>query len=444
MIDELKKNIETEIEILKEISNYTRAVDYSSGEEISLLNGAIASLREALLILNDSIPLIIQERGPESVKIAQLPQLPKKRAVEKKTEEKLEKVEVQRNNSAVRVLLDKKDKEKFLKELTISEDFIKKIRKRKIGKEERLLEFKKSRGYLKLANKIFLGQSAKWIKKGYFRSLAVELRKANIDILLEVYVAMVFLSVLLSLVSSFILFLILIFVDINTTVPFFTLYNGDFFIRILRIIWIPIAIPLLTFLGLYYYPSSEKKSIGRKIDQELPFAVIHMSAISGSGIAPLEIFKIIGLGKEYPSLRKEFRKVLNQINLFGYDLITALNNSVKTAPSERLSELFSGLSTSVTSGASLQQFFEKRSESLLLNYRLEREKYTRTIETFLDIYISIVIAAPMIFMLLIVMIFISGVDIKLTAGQISLVFVFGVALLNVVFLMFLQTKQPAY
>jgi len=29
-----------------------------------------------------------------------------------------------------------------------------------------------------------------------------------------------------------------------------------------------------------------------------------MRAISGSGIAPAEIFKIIGLSKEYPYLRK--------------------------------------------------------------------------------------------------------------------------------------------
>ena len=202
--------------------------------------------------------------------------------------------------------------------------------------------------------------------------------------------------------------------------------------------------PTITFLGLYFYPATEKKSLASRIDQELPFAVIHMSAVSGSGIEPSEIFKIIGLNKEYPYLRKEIRKVLNQINLYGYDLTTALNNAAKTAPSEKLTELFSGLSTTITSGANLSEFFEKRAETLLVSYGLERQKYTKLVETFLDIYISVVIAAPMIFLLLLIMMAISGIGLGLTPFQISLLSVFIIASLNIVFLIFLQMKQPTY
>jgi len=108
--------------------------------------------------------------------------------------------------------------------------------------------------------------------------------------------------------------------------------------RIGRVIWIPFVFPVVVYLLLYYYPSTERNSLAKKIEQELPFAVIHMSAISGSGIAPAEIFKIIGLSKEYPYLRKEVRKVLNQINIYGYDLVTSLNNVSKTTPSSRLTE----------------------------------------------------------------------------------------------------------
>jgi flagellar protein FlaJ len=215
-------------------------------------------------------------------------------------------------------------------------------------------------------------------------------------------------------------------------------------LRFGKIFWIPLAVPLLTFLALYFYPSSEKGSIANRINQELPFAVIHMSSIAGSGIPPSEIFKIIGMGKEYPYLRKEIRKILNQINLYGYDLVTALKNAAKTAPSEKLSELFSGLATSITSGANLAEFFEKRAESLLLSYRLDREKYTKLVETFLDVYISIVIAAPMVFLLLLIMMSISGFQVGLTSFQLSLIAVLTIAALNIIFMVFLQVKQPAY
>ena len=135
---------------------------------------------------------------------------------------------------------------------------------------------------------------------------------------------------------------------------------------------------------------------------------------------------------------------MNQINLYGYDLVTALNNASKSAPSKKLAELFSGLSTTITSGAKLSEFFEKRAESLLISYRLEREKYTQLAETFMDIYISVVIAAPMILLLLLIMLSITGAGATFTPWQISFLIVGGVALLNVVFLWFLQIKQPTY
>jgi len=171
-----------------------------------------------------------------------------------------------------------------------------------------------------------------------------------------------------------------------------------------------------------------------------------MSAISGSGIEPSQIFKIIGLSKDYPNLRREIRKVLNQINIYGYDLVTALNNVSKTTPSSKLSEVFSGLGTTINSGGNLSEFFEKRAETLLVSYRLEREKFTHIAEMFMDIYISVVIAAPMILMLLLVMIGVampnatSGFSIEM----ITFLIVFVIALINSVFLIFLQIKQPAY
>ena len=214
-------------------------------------------------------------------------------------------------------------------------------------------------------------------------------------------------------------------------------------IRLTEIFWIPIIAPLGTFLFMTYYPSLEKKSLGGKIDLELPFAGIHMAAISGSMIDPTKIFSIISATKEYPNLEKEFNKLLNEINVYGYDLVTALKDLALNSPSQKLSELLNGLATTITSGGSLYDFFQKRSESLLFDYRLEKEKNTKSAETFMDIYISIVIAAPMIFMLLLMMMKISGLGISLSTGVITLLVVGAVSLINFFFLMFLQIKQTS-
>lgn len=438
MIDELTRNINTEIEMLREISSYSRRLESASEEERNLLEGAIKYLREGIKTVNNSIPLLARD-------ITLAKKLPfREGATKVKKEKKLERVKIRGVSRHFDVVIGVKDKDKFLKELSISEKYIRKLKKGKAADEETYDEFKASRGYLKAANKMFLKTAGIWIRRGRFKLLSTEVRKANLAILFEGYIAMMFFTVMLSVILGFVLMITFFFVNVSFSWPFFSIVDGDYLARFVKVIWIPFVVPAIVFLSIYYYPSTEKKSIERRIDQELPFAVIHMSAVSGSGIEPSSIFKIIGLNKEYPYLRKEIRKILNQINLYGYDLVTALNNAAKSSPSEKLAELFSGISSTITSGASLSEFFEKRSESLLLSYRLERENYTKLVETFMDIYISLVIAAPMIFLLLLIMMTLSGISVGLTGPQLSVLSVAVIALLNVFFLVFLQLRQPTY
>ena len=432
MIETIEKNIETEIAILKEVSYFSKKADSASREDKEMIEKVLGSLVESFRILNNSIPELL--RG---ISLA-------KKLPNGNMKSDLEKITIERNNSLVEVVLSSKDKGNFLKELSISESYIRKLRKREKESEEKFEEFKGSRGYVKFANRFFFKMATKWTEKDYFKSLVLDLRKANIDVLFKSYVAMIFMTTFISFFLGVFIFVFLVFFDLQFIYPFVKIQQGNYFREALQLFWIPIVLPLLSFFSLYYYPTSERKAIGKKVDKELPFAVIHMSAISGSGIEPSEIFKIIGLNREYVYLRREIRKVINQINLYGYDLVSALNNASKTSPSENLAELFSGLSTTITSGADLSEFFEKRSENLLLNYRLEREKYTKLVETFLDIYISLVIAAPMIFLLLLVLMVVSGITLGFSSTQLSLIAISGIALLNFIFIAFLQIKQPSY
>src|SRR3989344_3165792 len=432
MIEELKQNIETEIEILREISNNVRRLDYSNPSERKLLETSIESLKSSMKLINNSIPKLLED-------VTGVKKLPQK---EQKTS--LEKVEFRGLDSTIHVTVEAKDRERLLRELSISENLVKRLKVKQFSQEEKYDEIKSARGYLKLSNKIFLDLAQRLIKKGYFKPLAVQLKKANIDVLFAAYVAMMIFTTLLALILSVFVLIFFTIFSVHISSPYIEFFSGNFLIRLLEFSILLIAIPLVVFFAIYYYHTTEKDSLSRKIDRELPFAVIHMSAISGSGIEPSEIFKIIGLNKEYPYLRKEIRKVLNQINLYGYDLVTALNNISKTTPSSKLAELFSGVSTTITSGSSLQNFFEKRAESLLITYRLEREKYTKLAETFMDIYISIVIAAPMILMILLVMISVLNIQTGFSTNELTFLMISMIAIINAVFIAVLHVKQPNY
>lgn len=199
--------------------------------------------------------------------------------------------------------------------------------------------------------------------------------------------------------------------------------------------------PILTFLLMYFYPSTERSSIEKRINQELPFATINMAAISGSMIDPTKIFSIIVVTKEYPTLEREFLKIINGVNIMGYDLVTILKNSAFNSSSKKLRDLFNGLATTISSGGDMPKFFDERAKSLLFEYNLEREKSNKAAETFMDIYISVVIAAPMILMLLLIIMQVSGLGIALSSSAITIIVVLGVLLINIVFLSFLHIRQ---
>ena len=169
-----------------------------------------------------------------------------------------------------------------------------------------------------------------------------------------------------------------------------------------------------------------------------------MSAIAGADIEPSNIFRIISISKEYPCIRKEAKKIMNQINIYGYDLITALKNVAAASSSESWTDLLNGISTTLKSGGDLSKYLNKKAESLLFEYRLKREKAIKSSETFMDIYISVVIAAPMLMMLLLIMMSISQIGLALSVPAITIIIVGVVSVINLLFLMFLHLNQKKF
>ena len=335
-----------------------------------------------------------------------------------------------------------KEIEKAEKIPELDKTIIERLKKEKEKKVEKKEE-KKTNTYANLSNKFFANISMSLVKQKKFRTIGRDLIKSNLNYTLVNYVSMLFLTTTIAFIGSFLIFLFFLFFNLSPTLPIITMATEGIGLRLLEIFWIPIIFPLGTFLFMYNYPSMERKSLGGKIDAELPFAAIHMSAIASSLVDPTKIFSIISSTNEYPNLEKEFNKLLNEINIYGYDLVTALKDSALNSPSAKLSELLNGLATTITSGGSLYEFFDKRSQSLLFEYRLDKEKNTKAAENFMDIYISVVIAAPMIFMLLLMMMKISGLGISLSTGLITLLVVGGVSLINIFFLVYLQLKQSS-
>jgi archaellum biogenesis protein FlaJ (TadC family) len=157
------------------------------------------------------------------------------------------------------------------------------------------------------------------------------------------------------------------------------------------------------------------------------------------------MFEIILKGDEYKYTGVEFKKLMNLVNFHGEDIVSALRKISMSTSSSRLKELLNGFAVAINTGGNLHQFLNKHSENLLFDYKLEREKYTKISETFMDIYISVAIAAPMILLMIFVIIGgtgLSGGIFNLSTNLLSLLLITIIIFINVFFIAFLRLKQP--
>jgi|TARA_Y100000034_G_scaffold135627_1_gene208330 hypothetical protein len=430
---ELKDSISKQEEIIMEMSSFFNKLKEHEPEEKERVFSHTNSLKNLLKKENDNIPKILD-------KITLIKSL------------HFEIKNKQRIPDKDYPLPYKKKKKNFLEELLQKRNLNKKFALKKFEKETLKRIGKKGKEitkgkkqtpskYVGIATKIFSNFSAFLINKGMFKNLSKNLTKTNMELLPKSYVSVILFTTLLSLIAGIFIFLFFLFFNVQIILPFITMVNESFAVRFLKVFWILFILPIASFLFMYFYPSLEKSSLEGKINQELPFATINMAAISGSMVNPTTIFSIIASTREYPRLEREFIKVINSVNILGYDLITTLKNRAFNSPSKKLADLFNGIATTIKSGGNLPKFFEERAKSLLFEYNLEKEKSTRAAETFMDIYISVVIATPMILMLLLIIMQISGLGISLSTSMITLIMISGVSIINIMFLTFLHLKQ---
>ena len=440
-IEALKLNIEEEKRLVQKLAFFSlQAYNVSTPREQQILIDALGATIRQIRILNDTYPTLLKN-------ISFAKRLPRIGREEEKVKEKTGLVSISYetgDKTKKFIAVKKSDKENYIKELNIFEASLKQLKKRELLPEQPKAEFKKPSSYIKFSNKFFSGRASKLAEKESLKSLGLDLRKASMNMTLKSYIAMALFSVMLSFIIAIILIIFFMFFKISLNAPYFSKVTENLWLRFGKFIGLIIALPALTALSFYFYPSTEKDALRKKIDYELPFVTIQMSAIASSGVEPSNIFKIIAMGREYPAIKTESKRIMNEINLYGYDLVNALRSVSHVSPSKKFAEVLNGFSTTITTGGSLTEFLNKRAETLLFEYRLEMEKYTKAAETFMDIYISVMVAAPMMLMLILIILSLSDLGIGIGIGMLTVIIISIIALVNVVMLAFLHLNQSRF
>jgi len=262
--------------------------------------------------------------------------------------------------------------------------------------------------------------------KDSFKPIKKYFEYSGIDMFFRTYLALMLgitvLCLKLSIVFSIILFLIF--------------RNPLWFLILL--------FPIGTFSLFYFYPYLKSSQRKNSIESNLPFAINHMYAISASGAPPITMFKLLSNLTEYGEISKEAKKIVRNIEVFGMDEITALKQVASKTPSKKFKEILDGISYSIRRGGSLKLFLREKSKSALFDYTINRQKYNQTLAIYADIYTAILVAAPLIFVVILsILNVLGGTIMGMPIIQFTRMILFIVIpLLNILFLLFIHTTQP--
>ncbi len=264
-------------------------------------------------------------------------------------------------------------------------------------------------------------------------STRVELKRGQVNMLLEEYLSI---AVLISIVSG--IFAVLVG---NFVFPLLLPGYSKFMLAPLFLL-AAIIFSVLTFLLFMVYPSIASDSVKRGIELNLPFAVIYMATVSGSGIPPYKIFKLLADFKEYGAISREARSITVETEFFGKDIGEAMRRAAERTPSKDFKELLWGMNTMIEEGGDLRKLLSDTAIVQMELYKRRIDQYAQRLSLFLEIYLTVVVVGSIFFIIMgAIMSSMGGMDIDLLLLQKVMVY-FLLPVVTIVFIALIKFTSP--
>jgi len=195
---------------------------------------------------------------------------------------------------------------------------------------------------------------------------------------------------------------------------------------------------LVTYGYRWYYPQFVADERERQIDMSLPMTVSFMYALSRSGMSFTEVMRILARnGRVYGEAADEVRVAVRNVDVFGVDVVTAVETMGRRSPSRRFRELSENLTSVLRTGGSLAEFLERQYREFRQEAEVQQERLLTSLATFAEAYAAIGIALPLFGMVVLLILAIGPIgDLPLLMAR-GLVYVF-IPLFNLGFVLYLS------
>ena len=270
-----------------------------------------------------------------------------------------------------------------------------------------------------------------------FRDLDSNLQRAGLKVTFKAYVSLtVFATILNSLVALAIIPCLLIFTFNVQLLPAILFGAGG-----------SLFTSALSLIGFYVYPIYRADKLRRELEDELPFTTGYMAILTSAGVSPEKIFYSLSNLSVPLTVSTEAKNVVRDVNLFGLDIISALEGTSKRTPSERFREMLEGFISTIHSGGNLAAYLREKSRQYMKLKRISLRKFSDTLSILSEFYVTLLVTGPLLLIIMLaVMAMLGGGSLGMLSPDLllSLLTYLGIPLGSIMFLIILDAVSPKW
>jgi flagellar protein FlaJ len=310
---------------------------------------------------------------------------------------------------------------------------------RKVDKQAKDKVERKTRaslaGLQAIAYNLFGERSTRFLP--LFKDLDVNLRKSGLKANFKAYVSLIAFCTAVAALALLVIVPFLLFFVLN--IPFLPALlfgvGGSLF---------GVA---FTIIGFYGYPIYRADATKRQLEDELPFTTGYMAILASAGVSPENIFNSLATFSVPLALTGQAKDVVRDVNLFGSDIISALEETSKRTASERFREMIQGFISTIHSGGDLAVYLRGKSMQYMKLKRISLKKYSDTLSMLAEVYVALLLTGPLMFIIMLtVMAMLGGGTLGILSPDLLLTLLtyLGIPIGATVFLIILDATSPKW
>ncbi|NHK32969.1 MAG: hypothetical protein FK730_16600 [Asgard group archaeon] len=238
----------------------------------------------------------------------------------------------------------------------------------------------------------------RWLPR--FSELGKTLRKAGMEVSLRMYLSTAILTTFISLFLGFPIALVVFYLVIGAFTG--TVWLGSVLIGIL--------VPIVVIVGFLVYPRYVVNNRKSALESSLPTASSFLAAMASAGVAPDKAFLALANENIRLEISKEAEKITRNIEILGYDLLTALEYAAENSPSKVYSAFLEGLVSVVTSGGDLTSYLTNETKTLMRDKIREEKEFIEGLGVVAELFLVVGVVAPIFFVIMLAVLAIMSTD----------------------------------